>query len=356
MISQRGSQFIRIVVLTAAVLSTAAHKGQCQDVDLARELPRIKPMDVAGALKSFHIHDGFRLEPIAVEPIVTDPVSVCYDADGRLYVVEMRDYPYSQKTPSGRVARLQDQDGDGRFESRTIFLDGLAWPTGIVPYDAGVFLAAAPDILYAKDTDGDGVADLQRVLFTGFGTENVQGLLNGLIWGPDGWIYGVTSSNGGMIRNRSRPQDKPVSVRGRDFRFKPDGSAFEAISGGGQFGHAFDDWGHRFTCSNSNHARQIVLPSRDLQRNPALIPPAVILDIAAEGPAAPVFRISPAEPWRVVRTRQRRRTPSCPGDCLRLSWFPPAFSRPRPGSPSIGAQPTRWNTAVTSLWETSAAT
>ena len=136
-----------------------------------------------------------------------------------------------------------------------------------------------------------------------------RGSFNGLLWGPDGWIYGVASSNGGTIHNRSRPDAKPVSVRGRDFRFKPDGSAFEAISGGGQFGHSFDDWGHRFTCNNSNHIRQIVLPSHYLERNPALIPPPAILDIAAEGPAAPVFRISAAEPWRVVRTRQRAADP-----------------------------------------------
>ena len=118
------------------------------------------------------------------------------------------------------------------------------------------------------------------------------------------------ASNGGTIQNRLRPEQKPVSVRGRDFRFKPDGSAFEAISGGGQFGHCFDDWGHRFTCNNSNHIRQIVLPSRYLERNPDLTPPAVILDIAAEGPASPVYRISPAEPWRVVRTRQRAADPA----------------------------------------------
>ena len=72
----------------------------------------------------------------------------------------------------------------------------------IVPYDGGVFIAVAPDIIYAKDTNGDGVADVKKVMFTGFGTDNVQGLVNGLLWGPDGWIYGVTSSNGGTIHNR----------------------------------------------------------------------------------------------------------------------------------------------------------
>ncbi len=297
-------QLALAVVLAGSVINAVA-----QEDELAKELPRIAPRSPSESMKSFRIHDGFHLEAVAVEPMVTNPVSVCYDAHGRLYVVEMRGYPYPEKNPSGRVTRLLDRDGDGQFETRTVFLDGLAWPTGIVPYSGGVFIAVAPEIIYAKDTNGDGVADVRKVMFTGFGTDNVQGLLNGLVWGPDGWIYGASSVNGGTIENRSRPEIKAVSVRGRDFRFKPDGSAFEAISGGGQFGHCFDDWGHRFTCNNSNHIRQIVLPSHYLERNPDLLPPAVILDIAVEGPASAVYRISPAEPWRVVRTRQRAADP-----------------------------------------------
>ncbi|MDR3635328.1 MAG: dehydrogenase, partial [Isosphaeraceae bacterium] len=290
----------------ALLLGTAARGA---DDDLAKELPRIPPKDGKAALESFQIHKGFHLEPVATEPLVTDPVSVCYDADGRLYVVEMRGYPYPENSPSGNVTLLEDKDGDGRFDKSTIFVDGLSWPTGVVPYDGGVFIAVTPDILYAKDTDGDGKADVRKVVFTGFLGQNVQGLVNGLLWGPDGWIYGVAGGNGGDVKNLVHPEAKPVSVRGRDFRFKPDASAFEAVSGGGQFGHAFDDWGHRFTCNNSNHIRQIVLPSHDLERNPALAVPAVVDDIAAEGPAAPVFRISAPEPWRIVRTRQRAADP-----------------------------------------------
>jgi putative membrane-bound dehydrogenase-like protein len=277
--------------------------------DLARELPRIKPLDAAAALRAFQVHAGFRLEPVAVEPLVTDPVSVCYDGDGRLYVVEMRGYPYPEDQPTGNVSLLVDRDGDGRYDTSTIFVDGLSWPTSVVPYDGGAFIAVAPDIVYAKDTNGDGVADVKRVMFRGFGTQNVQALVNGLLWGLDGWIYGVSGGNGGDIKNLSRPDARPVSVRGRDFRFKPDGSVFESISGGGQFGHAFDDWGHRFTCNNSNHIRQILLPAHALERNPALLGPSVLDDIAAEGAAAPVYRISPPEPWRVVRTRQRAADP-----------------------------------------------
>ena len=228
-----------------------------------------------GALKSFRIHDGFQLEPVAVEPLVTDPVSVCYDADGRLYVVEMRGYPLSgeERPPATSAVSRTATATAGSRRGRSLSTACRGRP-GSSPTTAACSSRLRPDILYAKDTNGDGVADVKKVMFSGFGTENVQGLLNGLLWGPDGWIYGVASSNGGTIQNRSRPEAKPVSVRGRDFRFKPDGSAFEAISGGGQFGHSFDDWGHRFTCNNSNHIRQIVLPSHYLERNPALIPPA----------------------------------------------------------------------------------
>jgi putative membrane-bound dehydrogenase-like protein len=306
--TRRFKLLLSAVCSLILTIANASALGQAGD-DLARELPRIKPLAPEAALKAFKLHSGFRLEMVAAEPLVNDPVSVCYDADGRLYVVEMRGYPYPENSPTGFVSRLEDGDGDGRFDRSTVFVDGLSWPTAVVPYDGGVFIAVAPDILYAKDTNGDGVADVKKVMFTGFGSQNVQALLNGLLWGPDGWIYGVSGGNGGEILNKSRPGSKPVSVRGRDFRFKPDGSAFEAISGGGQFGHAFDDWGHRFTCNNSNHIRQVVLPSWYLERNPALVAGAVIDDIAAEGPASPVFRTSEAEPWRVVRTRQRAADP-----------------------------------------------
>jgi putative membrane-bound dehydrogenase-like protein len=296
------------VALAALFLSPFAVSAGDGD-DLAGELPRIKPLEPAAALESFEIHPGFKLVPIATEPLVTDPVAMAYDADGRAYVVEMRGYPYPENQPSGNVTLLTDKDGDGVFDSRSIFVGGLSWPTGVVPYYGGVFIAVAPDILFAMDLNGDGVADVKRKFFTGFGTQNVQGLVNGLLWGTDGWIYGSSGSNGGEIRNLARPDAKPVTLRGRDFRFRPDGSEFQAISGGGQFGHCLDDWGHRFVCNNSNHIRQVVLPAEDVDRNPFYTPGAVLTDIAVEGGAGPVFRISPPEPWRVVRTRQRAADP-----------------------------------------------
>jgi putative membrane-bound dehydrogenase-like protein len=301
------------LISTWIVIGLGVRPAPAWSDDLAAELPRIKPLSPEAALGSLKIRPGFRLRTVAAEPLVADPVSACFDADGRLYVVEMCGYPYPEKSPSGKVRLLTDADGDGTFETGSTFLDGMTWATSIVPYDGGVFIAVPPAIIYAKDTDGDGVADIKKEVFRGFGTSNVQALVNGLLWGPDGWIYGISGGNGGEIVNVSRPGDKPVSVRGRDFRFRPDGSAFEAISGGGQFGHAFDDWGHRFTCNNSNHIRQIALPSHYLERRPSLTVPAVVFDIAAEGPASPVYRLSPPEPWRVVRTRQRVADPAFDG-------------------------------------------
>ncbi|MFO0954241.1 MAG: PVC-type heme-binding CxxCH protein [Isosphaeraceae bacterium] len=296
----RASRLARLVLLVGLVGLSPARA----DDDLASQLPRIAPTEPAKAQSMLKVHAGFRANLAAHEPLVADPVNVCYDAEGRLYVVEMRGYPFPEKAPTGKIRRLEDTDGDGVFDRGTDFLTGLNWPTGVLLHDGGVFVCAAPDLFYAKDADGDGVAEIKRVVFTGFGTQNVQQLFNGLARGLDGWIYGAVANNGGEIRSPERPDMKPVLLRGRDFRFKPDGSAFEAISGGGQFGNVFDDWGHRFVCNNRLHARQIVLPAHYLARNPDVTVAGVIADIASDGNEAAVYRVSPPEPWRVVRSKQ----------------------------------------------------
>lgn len=280
--------------------------AQAQD-DLAKELPRIPAVEPEKALSTFAIRPGFKLVESAVEPLVADPVSMVYDGNGRAYVVEMRGYPFPEPKPTGKVRLLEDTNSDGIFDRGTDFLTGLDWPTSVVPYKNGVFVAAPPEIIYARDDNGDGIADTRKVVFSGFGTQNVQALVNGLVWGTDGWIYGSGGGNGGDIKNHTT--GKVISIRGRDFRFKPDGSAFEPTSGGGQFGHSLDDWGHRFVCNNSNHIRQIMIPAHYLERNPNLFQNSVLLDIPVEGAAATVFRTSQAEPWRIVRTRQRASDP-----------------------------------------------
>jgi len=137
-----------------------------------------------------------------------------------MFVVEMTDYPLGPT--SGRVRLLEDRDGDGRFERVTVFADKLPFPTSVLPWQGGVLVAAAPDIWFLKDNDGDGQADERRVLFTGFGQGNQQLRVNGLTWGLDNWVYGANGRSDGEIRRTEDPTNKTVSIRRRDFRFRID--------------------------------------------------------------------------------------------------------------------------------------
>jgi len=273
--------------------------------DFKSQLPRIAPTEAADALKTFQILPGFRLELVASEPNVVDPIAMSFDEHGRLFVIEMRGYSEDGDKNLGRVRLLEDRDSDGRYEKASVFMEGLSWPTAIVCFDGGVFIAAAPDIWWAKDTSGDGKADIRKRVFTGFGRGNVQGLVNTLHWGLDNRIHGATSSSGGSVKRVYDASIAAVSLRGRDFAFDPRALKLEATSGGAQHGLSFDDWGRKFVCSNSDHLQVVMFEDRYAARNPYQAAPRSRLSIAADGGQAPVFRISPIEPWRIVRTRLR---------------------------------------------------
>lgn len=277
------------------------------DASLAAQMPRIPPKAPAEARQSFELLHGFEMQLAAHEPDVVDPVDAAFDEDGRLWVVEMRGYPFPEPDaePIGRVRVLTDEDDDGVFETSRVFAENLYWPTGIALWKGGCFVVAAPDLLYLRDDDGDGRADVRQTVFTGFDRKNVQALANNLKWGVDNRIHGASSSNGGEVRSAAQPDAPAVSVRGRDFSFDPRTGNFSQESGTAQFGNSFNDWYDRFVCSNSDHAVQVVLPVARLERNPHATYPSVLRSIAKEGGAAPVFRKSAAEPWRLVRTARR---------------------------------------------------
>ena len=303
------------MVATCAMQARAAEPTEADstDRDYSADLPRLPPTPVNQALGTFEVEPGFRLELAAAEPLVTDPVAIDFDEHGRAYVVEMLGYSEDAEEMLGRIRVLEDSDRDGQFDTSTVLTDGLAWPTAVLCYDGGVFVGAAPDILYFKDADGDGKAEIRRVVFTGFGTHNVQGLLNSFRWGLDNRIHVAVSSCGADLRygepGRVGPgaPDKPAPLvlRGRNFAFDPKTLEVEATSGASQHGFSFDPWGNAFTCSNGDHIQQIVMEDRYLSRNPLMRPPSSLKSIAVEGPAADVFRISPVEPWREIRTRLR---------------------------------------------------
>src|SRR5437867_8058658 len=156
------------------------------------QLRRVPPTAADQALATFRVKPGFRIELVAAEPLVIDPIALSFDENGRLYVVEMRDYSERRAERLGRIRLLEDSDGDGRFDKSTVFAEGLPWPTAVICWNGGAFVGATPDLLYLKDTTGDGVADERRVVFTGFGSGvarlNVQALLNSFTWGLDNRI------------------------------------------------------------------------------------------------------------------------------------------------------------------------
>ncbi len=234
--------------------------------------PRAKSPDES--LKAMRIAPGFDIELVATEPLVKDPIAFEWGADGKLWVVEMGDYPLGvdgKGKPGGVVRFLEDRDGDGRYDTQTTFLDGLGFPTGVFPWRSGVLIACAPDIFFAEDRDGDGRADHCEVLFTGFGQGNQQHRLNGFDLGLDGWIHGANGDSDGKVR--SLRTGKITSISGRDFRFRSDTGEFEAESGRTQYGRHRDDWGHWFGNNNPNWGWHYVLASHDLKRNPSFAPP-----------------------------------------------------------------------------------
>jgi putative membrane-bound dehydrogenase-like protein len=274
----------------------------------------VGPLSARDEQTTFRTLKGFKVELVACEPDIVDPVAMAFDPDGRLYVVEMRGYPNegvgTGNITTGRIKLLEDKDSDGFFEKSTIFADKLRLPTSVMPYKKGVLVCNAPEIIYLEDTDGDGKADKKEMLYRGFNLANIQQMVNSLQWGLDNWVHGCAGSDGGTVKSAQKPDAPEVNLRSRGLRFRPDiPGSLEPTSGGGQFGLAADDWGQWFTATNSQHLRHIVLPDHYLRRNPFLPVRAVTLEIPDHGAACKVHRISPFEAWRVERTTRRKGGP-----------------------------------------------
>ena len=168
--------------------------------------------------------------------------------------------PTQPESTNGRVRILEDTDNDGVYDKATTFLDGLNFPTGVMPWRNGVLISAAPDIIYAEDTNGDGKANKREVLFTGFTEGNQQHRVNGFEYGLDNWVYIANGDSGGTIK--SIETGKTLDIRSNDIRIKPDTGEMERVTGRTQYGHHRDAYGNWFGCNNSNPMWHYVLDEK----------------------------------------------------------------------------------------------
>lgn len=261
MVSKRvvaGQKALFCAFLTMLVLPLAAkHPSNPgpEQFELRFQLPPPPPLSPEQALATFQIAPGFRIEVIAAEPLVEDPIAMSFDASGRLYVVEMRGYMHDvegagEDKPIGRVKLLEDSDGDGVMDRSTVFLDGLIMPRAVMAVANGALVAEPPNLFFCRDTDGDGIADERTVVNASFGTMGGQPehMANGPLWALDNWIY---SSN---FETRFRYQDgewisAPTTKRG-------------------QWGLTQDDYGRLYYNYNSDFLRADLVPAHYYARNP----------------------------------------------------------------------------------------
>jgi putative membrane-bound dehydrogenase-like protein len=288
------------------------------------------PLSPEASLDALETKPGLEVQLVASEPLIVDPVAIDWGADGKLWVVEMHDYPSGLDgnwKPGGRVKYLEDTNRDGKYDKATLVVDGLPFPTGVTAWRDGALVSAAPDILYVACGRADlpvGSDAQQRVpievkeIFSGFVTENYQARVNSLSLGLDNWIYGANGLLGGTIRGVSSGAGVPpagnaappagttggtlaagtpaplreIDIRGRDFRMNPDTGDFESVSGLTQQGRARDDWGNWFGCDNSTLAWHYPIADHYVRRNPHVAAPTPRVSIARGADANRLYPIS----------------------------------------------------------------
>ncbi len=256
----------------AILMRSLAWAGKRENVDefckpeelAALRYPTDGPLPAKEAMKTLALHPEFNISLAADETVAEKIMSLDWDPQGRLWVVETPEYPNGRtihkndfkitpwrvrepdKYPIGtkeprpardRVSILEDTNGDGVMDKKTVFADGLELPTSLVFYKDGVIVSQAPETLWIRDTDGDGKADKTEVLFTGWGTMDTHAVTSNLRWGPDGWVYGSVGYSSGDVKSADGAK-KFGKISAGLYRFRPDGSALEQVAAG-----ACNTWG-----------------------------------------------------------------------------------------------------------------
>ncbi|MCC6510286.1 MAG: c-type cytochrome [Pirellulaceae bacterium] len=294
-----------------------AAKGSDQKAKASKQLgvrdQPLSPAESAGMLK---IDPGFHIQLIATEPQVVSPIDAAFDDRGRLWVVEMIDYPFpppNQTEPRGRIRILSDNDRDGRYEKATVFADKLDMPTGLGLWKDGAVVTLGGKLEWMRDTDQDGQVDKREVWLEGFAQQNEQLRANHPRLEMDGRWYIASGLRGGKIQVgealRGQAAAESFELGTRDVRLDPRTGRAEAITGPAQFGLTTDITGSRMFCPNRNPCVQVVFEQAMLTDNPlAGIVPAVH-DALPAGEASRVFPL--VEAWTTSNLHAGQFTAAC---------------------------------------------
>ena len=244
------------------------------------------------SMKRIQLDGDYEVQLVAAEPLVLDPVEATWDDKGRMFVADMRDYPLGPPNPGdpwlSRIQLLTDEDDDGRMDKAVTFADHMDNVQGLLPYDGGLIATTRSQILFLKDTDGDNQADLIKPLIRGFNPKHSQLQVSAPRWGPDGCVH----FNNGLDAREIYPADAPtkvVGIPGSNFKWNPKTGEITPTGGKGQYGGAFDDYGHHFYCSNRNPLMFTVMPYEVMLRNPHAGITQVHEDIATPGADTRVY-------------------------------------------------------------------
>jgi len=209
-------------------------------------------LSAKAAAQAMQLPEGFSVVVSAAEPQVTQPIAMAVDDRGRLWVAEAFEYPQRAKDGEGRdrILIFEDDDGDGKFDTRKVFYEGLNLVSGLEVGFGGVWVGAAPYLLFIPDEDGDDVPDGEpQVLLDGWGYQDTHETLNAFIWGPDGWLYGChgvfTHSN---VGKPGAPDSERQRINAGIWRYHPLRHEFEVFCHGtsNPWGVDFNDYGQAF--------------------------------------------------------------------------------------------------------------
>ena len=234
-------------IATACLILFLAGLG-LQPASAQRGLKKIPDPDPAKQLETFTLAEGFEVSLYASDPMIAKPIQMNWDESGRLWIASSRTYPHIEVGAEARdqILVLDDRDADGEADHVDVFADNLLIPTGVLPGDGGAYVANSTELLHLSDRDGDGKADTERVVLSGFGTEDTHHILHTLRWGPDGCMYMNQSIY--IHSHIETPHGMRRLMAGGVWRFRPESMELEVFNRGliNSWGHRIDSWGQSF--------------------------------------------------------------------------------------------------------------